>query len=83
MVWILLKMEKRGRFPLHDVLSPILGYVGKKEENNYIRPRGKKGLERNYEKHIHFQKRWLSFKGKRDVSSRVIHDKNSIEQTTC
>ena len=67
------------RFPLKDVLSPILGYVGKKEENNYIRPRGKKGLERRYEKFIHSKKDG-SFKGKRDVSSRIIHDKNSIEE---
>jgi len=67
------------RFPLHDVLSPVLGYVGKKEENNYIRPRGKKGLERNYEKYISSKKDG-SFKGKRDVSSRIIHDKNSIEK---
>ena len=65
------------RFPLKDVLSPILGYVGKKEENNYIRPKGKKGLERNYEKHITSKKDGY-LKGKRDVSSRVIHDKNSI-----
>jgi len=67
------------RFPLKDVLSPILGYVGKKEENNYIRPRGKKGLERNYEKYITSKKDGF-FQGKRDVSSRVIHDKNSITQ---
>ena len=67
------------RFPLKDVLSPILGYVGKKEENNYIRPKGKKGLERNYEKHITSKKDGY-FKGKRDVNSRVIHDKNSIKK---
>ncbi len=67
------------RFPLKDVLSPILGYVGKKDENNYIRPQGKKGLERNYEKHITSKKDGY-FKGKRDVSSRVIHDKNSIKK---
>ena len=67
------------RFPLKGVLSPILGYVGKKEENNYIRPKGKKGLERNYEKHITSKKDGY-FQGKRDVSSRVIHDKNSIKK---
>jgi len=67
------------RFPLKDVLSPILGYVGKKDENNYIRPKGKKGLERNYEKHITSKKDGY-FKGKRDVNSRVIHDKNSIKK---
>jgi cell division protein FtsI (penicillin-binding protein 3) len=67
------------RFPLKDVLSPILGYVGKKDEDNYIRPKGKKGLERNYEKHITSKKDGY-FKGKRDVNSRVIHDKNSIKK---
>ncbi len=67
------------RFPLKDVLSPILGYVRKKEENNYIRPKGQKGLERNYEKHITSKKDGF-FKGKRDVNSRVIHDKNSIKE---
>ena len=67
------------RFPLKDVLSPILGYVGKKEENNYIRPRGKKGLERNYEKYLSAKKDGY-FQGKRDVSSRIIHDKNSIKE---
>jgi len=67
------------RFPLKDVLSPILGYVGKKDEHNYIRPRGKKGLERNYEKYITSKKDGF-FQGKRDVSSRIIHDKNSIKK---
>ena len=67
------------RFPLKDVLSPILGYVGKKSDGRYTRPVGKKGLERNYEKHITSKKDGY-FKGKRDVNSRVIHDKNSIKQ---
>ncbi|SFZ98981.1 Cell division protein FtsI [Peptidoglycan synthetase] [hydrothermal vent metagenome] len=67
------------RFPLHDVLSPILGYVGKKEENGYIRPRGKKGLERNYETYIRSKKDGY-FRGKRDVNSRIIHNKKSFEK---
>ncbi len=69
---------ERRRFPLKDVLSPVLGYVGNKSDGRYIRPVGKKGLERNYEKHITSKKDGY-FKGKRDVSSRVIHDKNSIK----
>jgi cell division protein FtsI (penicillin-binding protein 3) len=67
------------RFPLKDVLSPILGYVGKKSDGRYTRPSGKKGLERNYDKHITSKKDGY-FKGKRDVNSRVIHDKNSIKK---
>ena len=69
--------EKRN-FPLKDVFSPTLGYVGKNEEKGYTRPKGQKGLERNYEKYIH-SKRDGFFQGKRDVNSRIIHDKNSIK----
>ena len=66
------------RFPLGDVMSPILGYVGKKSDGRYTRPQGKKGLERNYEKHITSKKNGY-FKGKRDVIGAVIHDKNSMK----
>ncbi|MCF6244760.1 MAG: penicillin-binding protein 2 [Sulfurovum sp.] len=66
------------RFPLKDIMSPILGYVSKKSEDNYIRPQGKKGLERNYETHITSKKDGY-FKGKRDVLGAVIHDKNSMK----
>ncbi len=66
------------RFPLKDVMSPILGYVGKKSDGRYTRPQGKKGLERNYDKHITSKKNGY-FKGKRDVIGAVIHDKNSIK----
>ncbi len=66
-------------YPLKDILSPILGYVAKKSEGKYLRRTGKKGLERSYEKYITSQKDGY-FKGKRDVRSRVIHDKNSILQ---
>lgn len=68
---------EQRRFPLHDVLSPILGYVGDKSDGRYTRPSGKKGLERSYEKHITSQKNGY-FKGKRDVVSAVIHDRNSL-----
>ena len=66
------------RFPLKDVLSPILGYVGDSSDGRYTRPSGKKGLERAYEKHITSKKNGY-FKGKRDVVGAVIHDKNSIK----
>jgi len=70
---------ERRRFPLGDVLSPILGYVGKKSDGKYTRPAGKKGLERHYDKHITSKKNGF-FQGKRDVVGAIIHDKNSIEQ---
>ena len=65
------------RFPLKDVMSPILGYVGKKYDEKYTRPEGKKGLERHYNEHITSKKDGF-FKGKRDVLGAIIHDKNSI-----
>jgi cell division protein FtsI (penicillin-binding protein 3) len=63
------------RYPLKDVLSPILGYVGDDRTNNYTRPLGKKGLERAYEKYITSQENGY-IKGKRDVIGAIIHDKN-------
>ncbi len=66
------------RFPLGEVMSPILGYVGDKSDGRYTRPEGKKGLERNYNEHITSKKDGY-FKGKRDVLGAVIHDKNSIK----
>ena len=68
------------RFPLHDVLSPVLGYVGKKDDGKYTRPSGKKGLERAYDKHITSKKNGY-IKGKRDVSGAIIHDKNTVTLT--
>lgn len=66
------------RFPLGDVLSPILGYVGDESDGKYTRPSGRKGLERAYEKHITSKKNGY-FQGKRDVVGAAIHDKNSIK----
>lgn len=66
------------RFPLKDVLSPTLGYVGNESDGRYTRTSGKKGLERSYEKHITSKKNGY-FQGKRDVVGAVIHDKNSIK----
>lgn len=65
------------RFPLHDVMSPLLGYVGDKSDGKYTRPIGKKGLERAYEKHITSKKNGY-IKGKRDVVGAIIHDKNTV-----
>jgi len=64
------------RFPLHDMLSPILGYVGDKDDGRYTRPSGKKGLERAYDKHI-TKKQDGYIRGKRDVSGALIHDQNT------
>lgn len=74
----IIEIGEQRYFPLGEILSPILGYVGEKNENRYVRPEGKKGLERQYEKHITSKKNGY-FKGKRDVLGAVIHDKNSMK----
>jgi cell division protein FtsI (penicillin-binding protein 3) len=66
-------------YPLGDVMTPVLGYINKKYENDYTRPHGQKGLEGHYEKHIHSKKNGY-FQGKRDVGGNIIHNKNSIKQ---
>jgi cell division protein FtsI (penicillin-binding protein 3) len=73
----IIEIGESRRFPKHDIMSPILGYVSKKEEKNYVRPKGQKGLEKRYEEHITSKKDGY-FRGKRDVIGAVIHDKNSI-----
>jgi len=75
----IIEVGESRQFPLHDVLSPVLGYVRKKSDGHYTRPQGQKGLERKYEKHITSKKDGY-FKGKRDVGGNIIHDKNSIEK---
>ena len=66
-------------YPLADNLSPVVGYIAKEIEDGYIRPVGKKGLEKAYEEHLRSKKDGY-FKGKRDVVGRIIHDKNSIQK---
>ncbi len=63
-------------FPLQDTLSPILGYVGKQTEKDYIRPNGLQGLERKYDKYIKFKQNGI-IEGKRDVVGDVIHNQFS------
>jgi len=67
------------KFALKDVLSPVLGYVGKEQENRYLRRVGRKGLEKKYNQHLTSKKDGY-FRGKRDVRSRLIHDKNTIQR---
>ena len=64
------------RFPLKDCLTPIIGYVRKTSDSRYVRPAGKKGLERYAEKHLTSQKNGL-LTGERDVVGAVIRDGNS------
>ena len=64
-------------FPLLDVAVPVLGYVGDlREEDGYIRPIGKQGLERYYNKYIAYKQNGY-LKGKRDVVGALIQNNES------
>ena len=62
-------------FPKGDILSPTLGYVRKKEEQNYVRPKGEKGLEKCYDTRIASKKDGYS-RGKRDLAKAIIYNKS-------
>jgi cell division protein FtsI (penicillin-binding protein 3) len=65
------------RYPLNDCLTPIVGYVRKRDDEGYTRPIGMKGLERRAEKYIVSRKNGL-LKGKRDVVGAVIRNGSSV-----
>jgi cell division protein FtsI (penicillin-binding protein 3) len=64
-------------FPLFDVAAPVLGFVGNlREKDGYIRPIGKQGLERYYNKYIAYKQNGY-LKGKRDVVGALIQNNES------
>ncbi len=65
------------RYPLGDILTPVLGYTQDTPDGRYSRPTGLKGIEQYYNKYIKYKKDGY-LKGKRDVVGAIIHDKNSI-----
>ncbi len=63
-------------YSLKDTLSPVIGYIGKEIEKDYIRPIGMQGLEKEYNQYIKFKQNGLIV-GKRDVVGDVIHNGQS------
>ncbi len=65
-------------FPLNDCLTPIIGYVGEESTDDYVRPVGRKGIERFADKYIRYKVNGL-YTGERDVVGAAIRNKNSID----
>ena len=65
-------------FPLNDCLTPIIGYTSKKDEDGYVRPVGKKGLEKYAEKYLTSKKNGILI-GDRDVVGAIIRNGKSIK----
>ncbi len=67
--------EKR-RYPYQDLLTPIVGYIHKVEEDRYTRVRGVKGIEKSFDNELNAQQDGKQF-GPRDVNSYMILNKKS------
>ncbi len=67
--------EKR-RYPYQDLLTPIIGYIHKVEDNSYTRVRGVKGIEKSFDDSLNAQQDGKQF-GPRDVNSHMILNKKS------
>ncbi len=67
--------EKR-RYPYQDLLTPIVGYTHKVEDDSYTRARGVKGIEKSFDEQLNAQQDGKQF-GPRDVNSYMILNKKS------
>ena len=64
-------------YPYGNVLTPIVGYPHKVEDNGYTRIRGVKGIEKRFDIELSARQDGSS-RGKRDVNSYIILNNNSF-----
>ncbi len=67
--------EKR-RYPYQDLLTPIIGYIHKIEDDAYTRVQGVKGIEKSFDYALKAQEDGKQF-GPRDVNNYMILNKKS------
>ena len=67
-------------YPYGKLLTPIIGYPKKTEENGYTLVRGVKGLEKKFDAELSAKSNGFS-RGKRDVNSYIILNKESFTKT--
>jgi len=64
-------------YPYGKLLTPVIGYHHKLEEDGYTKVKGVKGLEKRFEEELSSRQDGLS-RGPRDVNSYTILNKNSF-----
>jgi len=64
-------------YPYGDLLTPIIGYPHKLEEDGYTHIKGVKGLEKRFDEELQARQNGSS-RGKRDVNSYIILNKESF-----
>lgn len=67
-------------YPYGNILTPIIGYPRKIEENGYTKIQGVKGLERRFEYELQAKQNAMG-RGQRDVNGYKILNKNSLTKT--
>jgi len=68
-------------FAYNDLLTPLIGYIHKYEDDDYTRVNGIKGLEKSYQELLETKKDGLK-EGERDVNNYVLLNKKSTLQAT-
>ncbi|WP_456403581.1 peptidoglycan D,D-transpeptidase FtsI family protein [Hydrogenimonas sp.] len=58
-------------FSYADILTPVLGFIRKREEDGFTRPAGVKGLERSYRKELLPIQNGI-VRGERDIGNTII-----------
>ncbi|WP_294965687.1 penicillin-binding protein 2, partial [Sulfurimonas sp.] len=66
-------------YPYGSLMTPIIGYPHKLEENGYTYIKGVKGLEKRFEEALSAKQNELS-QGKRDVNGYIILNKESFSK---
>lgn len=73
----ILESGESREYPYDTLLTPIIGYTHKTEENGYTTIKGIKGIEKRFEADLLARVDELS-QGKRDVNSYIILNKESF-----
>ena len=66
-------------YPYGNLLTPIIGYPHKLEDNGYTHIKGVKGIEKRFEEALSSRQNELS-QGKRDVNGYIILNKESFSK---
>ncbi len=77
----ILESGEMRTFAYNDLLTPVIGYIHKYEEDDYTRVNGIKGLEKSYQQLLETRKDGLK-NGERDVNNYVILNKHSTLNPT-
>ncbi|WP_236579107.1 peptidoglycan D,D-transpeptidase FtsI family protein [Hydrogenimonas urashimensis] len=64
-------------FAYKDILTPVMGFMRKREEDGFTRPVGVKGLEKYYEEELRPIQNGL-IKGERDIGNTIILNADSF-----